>query len=60
MSWKRHTEAFYAEWVLRYLHPGDAQWNELWGRDKMVTAFSWSVHFLIQDAAARAMHLYTI
>ena len=30
MSWKRHTEAFNAEWVLRYLHPGDAQWKELW------------------------------
>ena len=30
MSWGRHASAFYAEWVLRYLHPGDAEWKQLW------------------------------
>ena len=37
MSWKRHTEAFAAEWVLRYLHPGDAQWKELWDHILLVS-----------------------
>ena len=29
MSWHSHTQAFYAEWVVRYLHPADSQWKRV-------------------------------
>ena len=30
MPWQRHTQAFYADWIKRYLHPGNADWKEVW------------------------------
>ena len=30
MSWNRHSQAFYADWIKRYLHPGYAHWKEVW------------------------------
>ena len=29
MPWKRHTQAFYSDWIKRYLHPGSADWKEI-------------------------------
>eukprot|EP00966_Prymnesium_polylepis_P127685 2952439-Prymnesium_polylepis.2 len=29
MEWRKHAEAFYTLWPLRYLEPGDAAWKTL-------------------------------
>ena len=30
MSWQQHVKAFYASWAIRYLHPGSADWKNVW------------------------------
>jgi len=29
MHWESHCEAFYAQWMIRYLHPRKAPWKEI-------------------------------
>ena len=29
MHWASHCEAFYAQWMIRYLHPRKAPWKEI-------------------------------
>ena len=31
MHWESHCEAFYAQWMIRYLHPRKAPWKEIAG-----------------------------
>jgi hypothetical protein len=30
MDWKLHIESFLAEWVFRYVAPGEAEWKKIW------------------------------